>query len=105
MELSGKQKRFLRALGQKLPVSIKIGKAGLGGPFVQQVRQLLDHKELVKVRLLQGDRDQREQSAVELADKTESQVAGLVGRSLLLYRPNEQLDEPIVLPQGAAEEE
>lgn len=99
MELTNKQKKFLRGLGQKLEHSVQVGKAGLSGALVGQVRSILEHRELVKVRLPAGEEDDRAESARLLAEATGSTFAGMVGRNILLYRPNEAVRDRIVLPE------
>lgn len=56
---------------------------------------LLDH-ELVKVKLAQGVED-RAQTAAELAEGTESEVAQTLGRTLLLFRQHPKKAK-LVLP-------
>lgn len=101
MGLTGKQRRFLRARGHHLPAILQIGKEGLSPGFVQALDQALEDHELVKIRVGQNaildDRDARRQAAAELAQATGSEVAQLLGNTMLLYRPHP--DEPrIQLP-------
>jgi RNA-binding protein len=91
-ELTGKQKRFLRAMGQSLPAAIQVGKDGADEGFVAQLRVLLGRQELVKVRLPAIDREDRSQMAQELAAAAGAAFAGAVGRMILLYRQNPDLD-------------
>jgi RNA-binding protein len=97
-ELTGKQRRFLRSMGQKLSPTAAVGKAGLTDAAVANVSAMLDRCELIKVRLPAGP--QRKDAAAALAEATGALCAGVVGRTALLYRPNEQtpLDRRIRLP-------
>ena len=99
MELNGKQVRFLKARGQRLDVSVHVGKAGLSEALVAQVRALLARHELVKVKLPVGDAADRDEAAGQLAEATKSAFVSILGRNALLYRPNADLKEPIQLPQ------
>jgi len=90
-ELTGRQKRHLRALGQRLTVMVSVGVEGDSDALVQQVGRLLAAHELIKVRLPAGTGTARRQLAAQLADKAEALCAGVVGRTALLYRPNEGL--------------
>lgn len=97
MELSGKAARHLRALGHSLNPVVNIGKDGATKGIVGAIdRALLDH-ELIKVRVLQecpiGPRD----AADYLAIQTDSAVAQILGRTILLYRPHPEKPK-IVLP-------
>jgi RNA-binding protein len=99
MELSGKQVRFLKARGQRLDISVHVGKAGLSEALVAQVRSLLARHELIKAKLPAGDAADRAETAGLLAVATESALVSILGRNALLYRPNADLKEPIQLPQ------
>lgn len=101
MHLTGKQRRFLRAQGHHLPAVLQIGKEGLSPAFIQAVDQALEDHELIKIRVGQNaaldDRDARKQAADELARATSSEVAQILGNTMLLYRAHP--DEPrISLP-------
>ena len=98
MKLTGKQKTYLRGLGQKLHAVGAVGKAGLTDALIRNIGTLLDRHELIKVHVPAGP--ERKDIAAELAAATQSDCAGLVGRMALLYRPNETLpaDRRIQLP-------
>jgi RNA-binding protein len=96
-ELSGKQRRHLRALGHHLQPVVQVGHEGITEALVQETdRQLASH-ELIKVKIGESSPQDRHSSADLLAERTGSQVAQVLGRTALLYRPRK--DEPrIVLP-------
>jgi RNA-binding protein len=91
-ELTGKQKHHLRGIGQGLELRASVGKAGLSEAFVEAVRELLGRQELVKVRLPAGPGKWRDALAGQIARSAGAVCAGVVGRTALLYRPNESLD-------------
>jgi RNA-binding protein len=90
--LTGQQKRRLRSLGQSLPTGVVIGKAGPTPAVLREIDLRLEHAELLKVRFTAGAGTQRKETAQKLAQKTRSALAGVVGRTALLYKPNPQLD-------------
>lgn len=95
--LSGKQRRYLRALGHPLTVTVQLGRGGLSEGVISATAQaLLDH-ELVKIKILEGAGLERHQAAEELARATGSEVAQVLGNTALLYRPRAENPE-IVLP-------
>jgi RNA-binding protein len=79
-------KRFRRD-GRRLGVTASVGKAGLTDALAGQVRSLLDHHELVKVRVPPADKAGRMEMADELARRTGSTLIDLLGRTVLLYKP------------------
>jgi len=93
IELTGKQKRQLRSLGQTLDAALMIGKAGLTPQIIEQVQQLLLERELIKLRLTGPAGDVRKLMAAELEESTDATCAGIVGKTILLYKPNPKLDQ------------
>ena len=91
--LTGKQKRYLRALGQKLSAVAVIGKAGLNDAAVANLASLLARHELVKVRLGEAGPAERNELVAQLEQAAGAQCAGQVGRTALLYRPNSDLPD------------
>jgi RNA-binding protein len=89
--LTGKDKRRLRAIGQNLQAAVTIGKAGQSQAVLANIRDLLAAHELIKVRLTEGQGRQRKLAATELADAVHAELAGVVGRTVLLYRANPDL--------------
>ncbi|MCG8423456.1 MAG: ribosome assembly RNA-binding protein YhbY [Proteobacteria bacterium] len=94
MSLTGKQRRFLRAKGHHLPAVLQIGKEGLSPSLIEALdRALLDH-ELVKIRVGQNALVDRKSAASELARATSSEVAQVLGKTLLLYRAHPE--QPVI---------
>jgi len=94
--LSGKQARFLRGLGHDLEPLVTVGKEGVTDPVVASLDVNLVAHELVKVRIGQGCVEDRHEVAGELAARTGSAVAQVLGRTALLYRAGEE--RKILLP-------
>ena len=86
MELTGKHRRYLRALAHELSPVVIVGKDGLtGAVFAAVERALLDH-ELIKVKLGERAGADRHAAATELATATHSEVAQVLGNIVLLYK-------------------
>jgi len=96
-ELKGKQKRYLRGLGHELQPIVFIGKEGVSPAAIRSVREAYHQHELIKIRLERGCAEPRRGAAEQLAAATESHLVQVLGRTVLLYRPDP--DEPqIQLP-------
>lgn len=96
--LTGKQKRHLRALGHKLKPVIQIGKKEIEQALITETNAALDHHELIKVKLLESCLLDRNEASEMLADACQADVAQILGKTFLLYRP---ATEPvIVLPKA-----
>lgn len=95
--LSGKQRRHLRALGQRLAASLHVGHDGVTEAVVRQADAQLDAHELIKVRVSENAPGSRHDVAEELATRTHAQLAQVLGRTALLYRRRKE-EPTIVLP-------
>lgn len=97
MALTGKQRRHLRALAHKLSPVVQVGKDGLDEGVVAAVDRALADHELIKVKLGEAAGLDRHDAALDLAAKTGSEVAQVLGNTVVLYRADP--DEPrIALP-------
>jgi RNA-binding protein len=95
--LSGKQRRHLRGLGHDLKPVVQVGKAGIDDGLVAAVDQALDDHELVKIKVSEAAKMDRHDAAEAIAHKTHSEVAQVLGKTVLLYRPHPE-EPAIVLP-------
>ena len=95
--LTGKQKRHLRALGHKLKPLILIGKKEIEDALVAETNAALDHHELIKVKLLESCMLDKNEASEMLASACNADIAQILGRTFLLYRPAET--PVIVLPK------
>jgi len=96
-ELTGKQRRHLRALGQRLAPTLHVGHGGVTEAVVGQTDAQLEAHELIKVRVGPNAAVDRHDVAEELARRTSAHLAQVVGRTVLLYR-RRQVEPAIVLP-------
>lgn len=85
MELNGKQRRHLRALGHHLHAVVQVGDDGVTDGVIAATAEALETHELVKVRIA-DDRDGREGAIAQLAEGTGSEVAQVLGRTVLLFK-------------------
>jgi len=92
--LEGFQKRALRARAHGLTAVAQVGGAGLSAAVVSAVDGALRDHELVKVRMHQPPN--KKALARALAEATGSALCGLVGHTVILYRPDP--GEPRILP-------
>ena len=98
MPLSGKQRRYLRGLGHNLEPIVQIGKLGLTDAVTSAVDTALEEHELIKVRIGTECPDERHDVAERLAPAVKSEVAQVLGRTLLLWRKRPK-DSKIQLPK------
>ena len=85
-KLSGAALRKLRALGHDLAPVVAIGKEGLRESLVAATDQALETHELIKVKIQREAPVDRHEAGIDLAARTGSVLAQVIGRTLLLYR-------------------
>jgi RNA-binding protein len=103
---SGKLRKALRAAGHHLDPVVQIGKEGLSAALLAELdAQLLAH-ELVKVKVGTESPDDRFGVADRLAGEAGTQVAQVLGRTVLVYRrhPERPRFEPGEAKPAAARE-
>jgi RNA-binding protein len=99
MELSERQRKYLRGLGHALNPVLLIGSAGLTPGVVAEARRALHDHELIKVKFRGADREARDTGLAELATSTESELIQRIGHTALYYKRRN--DRPgIVIPDA-----
>ncbi len=96
--LTGKQKRHLRALGHSLKPVVQVGKKEIEQALIAEANAALDHHELIKVKLLESCLLDKNEAAGILAEACRADIAQILGKTFLLYRPATQ--PVIVLPKA-----
>ena len=99
-ELSGHQKKYLRGLAHPLQPVVMVGQKGFSEALVNSTEEALAAHELIKVKFVDcKEKEQKAEIASKLADTTGSALAGIIGHTVILYRPHPDPDRRrIVLP-------
>jgi RNA-binding protein len=95
--LTGKQRQFLRGLAHPLSPVVRVGRGRVSDAVVAETKKSLASHELIKVRIDSDDSAARKELAEQLASAADAQIAGMVGKTLILYRPRDE-DPEIELP-------
>jgi len=85
-QLNGRQRKALRALAHNLEPIVQVGQGGISEGVLRAVDAALLSHELIKVRLHQPD--DKKAAAQEVADTAGAALCGLVGHTVILYRPH-----------------
>jgi RNA-binding protein len=97
MNLTTKQKQYLKQLAHDLKPVVMIGQYGLTEGVLAEIDLALNHHELIKVKIAASDRDTKKLIAEAIIRETEAAQVQLMGSVLSLYRQSE--DKKIVLPK------
>ena len=89
MELTGKQKRYLRAEAHHLTPIVLIGKGGLTNEIKTSIRKALDARELIKVAILQNS-DADINDVAEEIEEMSFDVVQKIGRILVVFKVAEK---------------
>lgn len=96
MNLTGKQKNYLRGIAHNLNPVVTIGAKGLTDAVQEEITIALDAHELIKIKLPSNDKQAKAALLSTLASQSNAEPVQLIGRVAVIYRAN---DEPkIMLP-------
>lgn len=88
IHLTNVQKKALRKLGHELSPLVVIGKEGLTDSVVDAIEAVLLSHELIKVKILNTSPLTKQEAADLIPERTNGNLVQLIGKTLLLYRPN-----------------
>jgi len=94
MELSDKQKKYLRGLAHDLKPVVHVGNSGVTPGVTAELNQNLNHHELIKVKLRVGDRDARDEAIGQVLAGSRAELVGRIGNVAILFRRNRE--KPVV---------
>ena len=94
--LTGKQKRFLRALAVNEKALVQIGKDGLTDNIIESIKQLLKAKELVKISILKSCEGNMNEILIDILAMTSSELVQTIGKTIVIYKQSK--DRKITLP-------
>lgn len=92
--LTSKQRSTLRGIASKYETILQVGKDGISEALVQQVKDALRKRELIKMRVLDNCPLDAREAAEELAARTGSEVVQVIGSRFVLFLRNPK--EPVV---------
>ncbi|MFC0522535.1 ribosome assembly RNA-binding protein YhbY [Pontibacillus salicampi] len=95
--LTGKQKRFLRSKAHHLNPIFQVGKTGVTDNMINQIADVLEKRELIKISILQNNFDDKNEVANELAQGSGAEVVQIIGNTIVLYKESTENKE-IQLP-------
>ncbi|MFZ4498593.1 MAG: ribosome assembly RNA-binding protein YhbY [Burkholderiales bacterium] len=94
--LTASERRALRARAHALKPVVQIGSDGLSEGVIGETDRALTAHELIKVRILDDAREDREAMLESLCAATGAQAIQHIGKTLVLWRP-QPLSEPVAV--------
>jgi RNA-binding protein len=93
MALSSAQKRYLRGLTHHINPVVIVGDKGLTENVLAEIRQALDHHELIKVRL-RADRATRAVLTAAIQQHCDADLVHKIGQVACFFRRN--TEKPVI---------
>jgi len=90
IQLTPKQKSFLRAQAHKLGPVVMTGSSGLTEAVLNEIELSVAHHELIKIKLGGADKVLRQQMADEICARTGAAAVQIIGRILVIYRSSKE---------------
>lgn len=90
LELTPQQRKYLRAQAHNLKPVVMIGGNGLTEAVLKETDRALAAHELIKIRVLNDDREEREAWLAEICDQLDAAPVQHIGKLLLVYRAAEK---------------
>lgn len=88
--MKGKQRSYLKSLANQLDATVNIGKGGLTESVLKQIDQDLEANELVKIKVLNNNMDDKDEMLEEILEKLDCEFVSQLGFRFVVYRRNEE---------------
>ena len=97
INLTGKQRSYLRSLANNIPAIFQVGKNGLEANSIRQFDEALEARELVKASVMRNSPLTAREAADALAGELGADVIQVLGNRFVLYRESKN-NKVIQLP-------
>lgn len=88
--LTPKQRAILKSHANSISNRYLLGKDNIDDAFLDMIDKALEAHELIKVGLLQNSAYSPKEAAQVICDKTGADVAQIIGKVIVLYRPSKK---------------
>ena len=97
-EFTSKQRAYLMSLASNLDPVFQIGKSSLTPEITEAVSECFHTRELIKINVLKNCLDDPKEMAQIIADRSGAEVVQVIGRKIVLYKPDK--DKPKIMLLG-----
>ena len=88
--MTSKQRAYLKSLASNLNPIFQVGKSSLTPEFTEAISEAFNTKELIKIAVLKNCADDPNEIAEMIAERTHSQVVQVIGKKIILYKPDKK---------------
>ncbi|HSH83594.1 MAG TPA: ribosome assembly RNA-binding protein YhbY [Guyparkeria sp.] len=105
MNLTARQRQYLRAEAHHLRPVVLLGQHGLTDAVLAEIDQALEIHELIKVRIPGVERDEKRDVIEAITSSTHSTLVQTVGHIAVLFRPRASQSDFILPRPGKAQQQ
>ena len=96
--MTSKQRAYLKSLASNLDPLFQVGKGSVTPEVIEAISEAFNNRELLKIAVLKNCMDDPRAIAEVVAERTRSQVVQVIGKKIVLYKPDKK-NPKIILPQ------
>ena len=90
--INHKDKKRFRAIGHHLSPVVTIAGNGLSEGVISELSRAVTDHELIKIKVLTGDREERKETIREIQEQLGIEVVQSIGKVALIYKPAKKPD-------------
>ena len=87
ISLTTRERAHLKARAHALEPRVQVGHSGMTDAVATEIDRALKAHELIKVKILDGDRDVRKEIAHAICTRADAALVQSVGKVFVLWRP------------------
>ena len=97
--ITSKQRAFLRGKANDLDAIFQIGKDGVNENMIAQLNDVLEARELIKIKVLETAMLTAREASEIVCEATGAEPVQCIGSKFVIYRPNSE-KPVIILPKA-----
>ena len=86
--ITSKERARLRSLANQIDATVQIGKNGITEEVLAQMKETIEARELIKVKVLETALLLTKEAAVQVADGLGAEIVQVIGSKFVLYKKN-----------------
>lgn len=95
--LTGKQRSYLRSMGNTMDAIIQVGKDGIDESFLKQVDEAIEARELIKISVLKNSDFDASEACDAICSGIGADPVQVIGNRFIIYKKSKEKSK-IVLP-------
>ena len=84
--LTGKQKQYLKGIATSFPAVVQIGTDGLTDSVIKSASDVLEARELIKVKINQNSVADIRKAAEIFSERLNAEIVQIIGRNCILFK-------------------